>query len=144
MPKYDVTDYLDGTTLEVQISIKNGPTFPITGLSSISYGTSVSFVKVKGVGNKHRGTTPGTISADDGSMELFLKDYENWVELAGGEDVFALKSFDVTITHRSGPGKEVLTKKLKDCRPIGTAKSHSFDSNENLVCTLNFSVLSVV
>jgi hypothetical protein len=143
MPTYDTTDFLDGTSLTVKVHIKDGNTLDLTGLKSIGYGTSVEKTKVKGTLNKYRGYTPGILSADDGSMELWVKEIENWILEVGTEEEFLLKEFDVTIAHRSAPGREVVTKKLKNCRIVSVARSHDFDSAENLTGTVNFSILSV-
>ena len=144
MPKFNTNDFLDGTSLTVKVTPKGGSTFEIVGIKSIGYGLSVDKTKGKGSGNKYRGYTPGIISAEDGSMELWVKELENWIDLSCGEDSFILKEFDITISYRSAPGAEVLTKKLKDCRIVNCTRSHDFDSAENLTATVNFSILSVV
>lgn len=143
MPRYNASDFIDGTSLKIQISPKNGATFYVPGVKSIGYGTGNDGVKVKGDGRVYRGYTPGSIIVEDGSMELWVKELENWIALFDSEQDWADDIFDITISHRSKPGAEVLTKKLTGCKIKQCTRSHDFDSAENLTASISFQILSV-
>lgn len=130
----------DGTTIDVAITDLRGS---ITGIESISYGTSLDAQKVKGSGQTYRGYTPGIIKAENGSMEIWVSELANWLDAVGGVYGFHNTTFDVTITYRTA-GMPLNTVVLQGCRAINVSNVHSFGTSDNLTCTVDFMVLDVI
>jgi hypothetical protein len=128
----------DGGTIEV--SVTGIGTF--TGIEAINYGISKETTKIKGAGNRDVDRTPGRHSADDGSMDIWLTQHESWVAQAGGEHEWLDSEFDVTVSYRV-EGNPLIVKKLLRCTPLNAGRAHSFGGSENLIVTVNFSVMDI-
>ena len=129
----------DGTTIEVDIQGVG----PVAGLESIEWGMAQEFARVKGVGQKAVGFTPGIKTPSDGSLEIWLSEFERWKAAAGGFDGMMDKSFDVTITY-SNDVLPFIETKLVGCRLLSSTSSHSAQTTDNLLVSLSFSILDVV
>lgn len=129
----------DGSSVE--LSIENVGT--ISGLQSINYGATKTVNKVYGAGNKAIGRTPGQDTPDDGSMEINLVEFNNWVAAAGSLDAFLYSVFDVTVNYRVNANSPLITVVLRDCTPVNYSAAHA-NGPDNLTVTVNFSVMEIV
>jgi hypothetical protein len=128
----------DGTTIAVNIEGVG----ELSGIESVEFGLAQEFVRVKGVGQKAIGFTPGIKTPEDGSMEIWLSEFERWKAAAGGFDQMLDNSFDVTITY-DNEALPFIETKLVGCRITSTSSSHSTSTTDNLVVTVNFSILDI-
>lgn len=129
----------DGTLIE--LSVENVGTF--SGIKSINYGSTKTVNKVYGAGNKAIGRTPGQDTPDDGSMEIDLFEFNNWVAASGNLDAFLYSVFDVTINYRASANTPLITVVLRDCTPLTWSAAHAFGPDV-LTITVNFSVMEIV
>lgn len=129
----------DGTTIE--IGIEGVGTF--AGIVSVGWGVSVDTQKVTGTGQKHIGSTPGLISVDDASMEIYLGEHMNILEQLGGNTTALLnKRFDVTVTYNV-PGERLISIILTDCRIINYTASHTLGSSDAATITYTLQVMGL-
>jgi hypothetical protein len=128
----------DGGTIEVNIEGLGA----ITGIQSVNYGMTKETNKVFGAGPEALARTPGRISMDDGSMEIDLYEFNNWLEKSGDHKAFMRSIFDVSVMYRI-EGQPLITTVLKDCTPLNWSSAHSFQGSDNLTVTINFSVMDV-
>lgn len=129
----------DGTTIRASIQGYG----PLTSIQNISFNATVESTKVRGVGQKVIGETPGIHDVDDGSLEITLAEYQSILATFGG-DISALmnKRFDITVTMFL-PDTGVYTYVLRSCRIKGL--DHSFDtgSSDALMVSLTIGILGI-
>lgn len=137
----------DGTTATAEISLNdNSGNVKFTGIASVSWGLSSTPQKVWGTGQTPRDYTPGTLDVNDCSVELWLAEYENLVQVAGGEDNLRNKRFTLTLNYKptdSNIHSQLISKKFENCRFTNFDHSLTTGNSDNLTVACTFMCLKL-
>lgn len=93
MPKIDTTDPALSYA-QVRLSVDS---IREIFAKSVSYGDGMEFADIEGNQQMAAGTTAGMYKADEGTLELYLDDYAELLELFGDE--FYRKTFTVSVAY---------------------------------------------
>jgi hypothetical protein len=113
----------------------------IQGVTSLSYGMTVTSEKIGGTGREDIDATEGSVTAEDGEMEMHEYEFRNLIETLGPGFLRKKARFDMTVS-KAHTGEPVITDTLQRVRLMGTG--HELSKGDVPMVSVPIQIMKVI